>query len=86
MVYHLESTMHRHIIVVKAKLDRAAPAIETASGIWKTADFHEREVYELFGVDFINHPDLRLLILPDGWEGRNPLRKDYEDAVNMIKL
>lgn len=86
MVYHLESTVHRHIIVVKAKLDKTAPAIETASGIWKTADFHEREVYELFGVDFINHPDLRLLILPDGWEGKNPLRKDYEDAVNMIKL
>jgi len=86
MVYHLESTMHRHIIVVKAKLDRTAPKIETASDIWKTADFHEREVYELFGVDFISHPDLRLLILPDGWEGRNPLRKDYEDAVNMIKL
>ncbi len=86
MVYHLESTVHRHIIVVKAKLERATPAIETASGIWKTADFHEREVYELFGVDFIHHPDLRLLILPDGWEGKNPLRKDYEDAVNMIKL
>ncbi len=86
MVYHLESTMHRHIIVVKAKLNSTTPAIETVSGIWKTADFHEREVYELFGVDFINHPDLRLLILPDGWEGRNPLRKDYEDAVNMIKL
>jgi NADH-quinone oxidoreductase subunit C len=86
MVYHLESTVHRHIIVVKAKLDITAPAIETAAGIWKTADFHEREVYELFGVDFINHPDLRLLILPDGWEGKNPLRKDYEDAVNMIRL
>ena len=86
MVYHLESTIHRHIIVVKAKLDRTAPAIDTASEIWKTANFHEREVYELFGVDFINHPDLRLLILPDGWEGKNPLRKDFEDAVNMIKL
>ncbi|MEO7312519.1 MAG: NADH-quinone oxidoreductase subunit C [Chitinophagaceae bacterium] len=86
MVYHLESTVHRHIIVVKAQLDRTVPKIETASGIWRTADFHEREVYELFGVDFINHPDLRLLILPDGWEGKFPLRKDYEDAVNMIKL
>jgi NADH:ubiquinone oxidoreductase subunit C len=43
-------------------------------------------VYELFGVNFRNHPDLRLLILPDGWEGKSPLRKDFEDPVNMIKL
>jgi NADH:ubiquinone oxidoreductase subunit C len=43
-------------------------------------------VYELFGVKFLHHPDLRLLILPDGWEGKSPLRKDFEDPVNMIKL
>jgi NADH-quinone oxidoreductase subunit C len=86
MVYHLESTQHRHIIVVRSKLDRNRPEIETVSDIWKTAEFHEREVYELFGVNFLNHPDLRLLILPEGWEGRNPLRKDFEDPVNMVKL
>ena len=86
MVYHLESTQHKHIIVVKSKLDRNRPEIETVSHLWKTAEFHEREVYELFGVNFLNHPDLRLLILPEGWEGKNPLRKDFEDAVNMVKL
>jgi len=86
MVYHLESTQYRHTIVVRSKLDRTLPQIESVSRIWRTADFHEREVYELFGVNFLNHPDLRLLILPDGWEGRNPLRKDFEDPVNMIKL
>ncbi|HMG66672.1 MAG TPA: NADH-quinone oxidoreductase subunit C [Chitinophagaceae bacterium] len=86
MVYHLESTTYRHTIVVKSKLDRNAAEIETVSNIWRTAEFHEREVYELFGVNFLNHPDLRLLILPDGWEGKNPLRKDFEDPVNMIKL
>lgn len=86
MVYHLESTQHRHILVVKSKLDRANPEIGTVSDIWRTADFHEREVYELFGVNFLDHPDLRLLILPEGWEGKNPLRKDFEDPVNMIKL
>jgi NADH-quinone oxidoreductase subunit C len=86
MVYHLESTQYRHTIVVRSKLDRTLPRIESVSHIWRTADFHEREVYELFGVNFLNHPDLRLLILPDGWEGRNPLRKDFEDPVNMIKL
>lgn len=86
MVYHLSSTKFRHNIVVKSKLDRNKPEIETVAPIWKTAEFHEREVYEMFGVHFLNHPDLRLLILPDGWEGKNPLRKDFEDAVNMIKL
>ncbi|MBS1610339.1 MAG: NADH-quinone oxidoreductase subunit C [Bacteroidetes bacterium] len=86
MVYHFTSTLHRHTIVVKSKLDRNKPEIETLSPIWRTAEFHEREVYELFGVNFLNHPDLRLLILPDGWEGRNPMRKDYEDPINIIKL
>jgi NADH-quinone oxidoreductase subunit C len=86
MVYHLSSTTYRHNIVIKSKLDRNKPEIETVSYIWKTAEFHEREVYEMFGVNFLNHPDLRLLILPDGWEGKNPLRKDFEDPVNMIRL
>jgi len=86
MVYHLSSTKYRHNIVIKSKLDAGKPEIESVSHIWKTADFHEREVYEMFGVNFLNHPDLRLLILPDGWEGKNPMRKDFEDPVNMIKL
>jgi NADH-quinone oxidoreductase subunit C len=86
MVYHLSSTKFRHNIVVKCKLDKVKPEIETVCHIWRTADFHEREVYEMFGVNFLNHPDLRLLILPDGWEGKNPLLKDFEDPINMIKL
>ena len=86
MVYHFSSTKYRHNIVVKSKLDRNNPEIETVSKIWRTAEFNEREVYEMFGVNFLNHPDLRLLILPDGWEGKNPMLKDFEDPVNMIKL
>jgi NADH-quinone oxidoreductase subunit C len=85
MVYHLTSTRHRHTLVIKSRLDRNDPVIDTVTDIWKTADFHEREVYEMFGVDFRNHPDLRKLILPDDWTGY-PMRKDYEDPVNMIKL
>ena len=85
MVYHLTSTIHRHNIVVKAKLNRENPEIETVSNIWRTAEFHEREAYDLFGVKFISHPDLRRLFLTDDWKGW-PLRKDYEDPVNMIKL
>jgi NADH-quinone oxidoreductase subunit C len=86
MVYHLSSTIFRHNIVFKAQLDKDIPEIESVSHIWRTAEFHEREAYEMFGVDFLNHPDLRLLILPDGWEGRNPMRKDFDDPVNMVKL
>lgn len=86
MVYHLSSTKFRHNIVIKSKLDSNKPEIETVSHIWRTAEFHEREVYEMFGVNFLNHPDLRLLILPDGWEGKNPMLKNFEDPVNMIKL
>jgi len=86
MVYHFTSTSHRQPLIVKVQLDRIKPEIETVSHLWRTAEFHEREVYEMFGVNFLNHPDLRLLILPDGWEGKNPMRKDFEDPVNMIKL
>ncbi len=86
MVYHLNSKKYNHDLVLKVNLDDNQPSVETLSHIWFGAELLEREVYELFGVDFKNHPDLRLLILPDGWEGRNPLRKKFEDPINMIKL
>ncbi len=85
MVYHLTSTIHRHTLVVKVKLDHDDPVIRTVSDIWRTAEFHEREAYDLFGVIFTGHPDLRRLFMTDDWKGW-PLRKDYEDPVNMIKL
>jgi NADH-quinone oxidoreductase subunit C len=85
MVYHLISTIHRHTLVVKVKLDRDNPVIPTVSDIWRTAEFHEREAFDLFGVVFTGHPDLRRLFMTDDWKGW-PLRKDYEDPVNMIKL
>jgi NADH:ubiquinone oxidoreductase subunit C len=85
MVYHLTSTVHRHTIVVKLKLDHVTPEIETVSDVWRTAEFHELEAYDLLGIKFINHPGLRRLFMTDDWKGW-PLRKDYEDHVNMIKL
>lgn len=85
MVYHLSATKYRHTIVVKSNLDRTHPEIDSVSALWRTAEFHEREVFELFGVQFRNHPDLRKLILTDDFEGY-PLRKDFEDPINMIKL
>jgi NADH:ubiquinone oxidoreductase subunit C len=86
MVYHLTSTKNRNInLVIKANLDRQNPVIETLSDLWRTAEFHEREVFEMLGVHFTNHPDLRKLILEDDFKGF-PLRKDFEDPINMIKL
>lgn len=84
VIYHLESTKHRHIIVVKVNTaDRENPVFDTVSDIWKTADFHEREVFDFFGIKFNNHSNLKRLFLTDEWEGF-PLRKDYVDEVNMI--
>lgn len=85
MVYHLSSAANNHTIVVKVKLDRNDPQIDTVSGIWRTAEFHEREAYDLLGIVFNGHPDLRRLFMTEEWNGW-PLRKDYEDPINMIKL
>ena len=84
VVYHLESTTHRHVIVVKVKTaDRENPILDTVSDIWRTAEFHEREVFDFFGIKFTNHPNLKRLFLTDEWEGY-PLRKDYVDEINMV--
>ncbi|PJB12874.1 MAG: NADH-quinone oxidoreductase chain 5 [Flavobacteriales bacterium CG_4_9_14_3_um_filter_40_17] len=84
VVYHLESTTHRHIVVVKVQTeDRKNPAFDTVSDIWKTAEFHEREVFDFFGIKFNHHPNLKRLFLTDEWVGY-PLRKDYVDEINMV--
>ena len=79
VVYHLVSYTHRHVFVLKVEADRAAPSVASVEAIWKTANWFEREVYDLFGVDFPGHPDLRRIMLPDDWIG-HPLRKDYQEA------
>ena len=85
MVYHLLSRSHKHMLVVKVKLDNIkSPETETVSDIWKTAIFHEREVFDLFGVNFRNHEDMRRILLDDNWDGY-PLRKNYVDE-NMIAI
>ena len=84
VIYHLESTTFRHNIVVKVKTsDRENPIVDTVSDIWLTAEFHEMEVFDFFGIKFNNHPNLKRLFLPAEWEGY-PLRKDYVDEVNMV--
>jgi len=84
LVYHLSSFTHRHRFVLKLVLPRwkdgvagQLPEVPTVSGIWATADWHERETYDLCGIMFTGHPDLRRILLAEDWEGY-PLRKDYE--------
>ena len=84
VVYHLESTIHRHQLVVKVKTeDRETPTFDSVWTIWRTAEFHEREVFDFFGIQFNNHPNLKRLFLTEDWDGF-PLRKDYVDEINMI--
>lgn len=79
MVYHLYSIPYNHFLVVYVTLPRIeSVAIDSLCALWRTADWHEREAYDLFGITFNNHPDLRRILLPADWEGY-PLRKDYKE-------
>jgi NADH-quinone oxidoreductase subunit C len=77
--YHLESTILKHKITLKVSTDRNKPEISTVTEVWKSADWHEREAYDLFGIIFLNHPDLRRILMPYDWDAGYPLRKDYEN-------
>lgn len=77
LVYHLFSTAHRHKITLKTDLGREDPSLPTVEGVWRVANWHERETYDMFGIVFEGHRDLRRILCPDDWEGW-PLRKDYE--------
>jgi NADH-quinone oxidoreductase subunit C len=78
-VYHLFSYKHRHEFVLKVELPRAQPSCPSVTGIWKTANWNEREQYDLVGIHYTGHPDLRRLLMPDDWVG-HPMRKDYKEA------
>jgi NADH-quinone oxidoreductase subunit C len=87
MVYHLWSVPNRVSLVVKSMLPRwkndvpgELPEIDSVSGVWRTADWHEREVYDLSGIWFNGHPELSRILCPEDWEG-HPLRKDYEQPL-----
>lgn len=84
VVYHLYSYTHKHYLVVKAKLPRwqndqagELPQIPSVSSVWLIADWHEREAYDLVGIEFTGHPNLRRILCPEDWEG-HALRKDYD--------
>jgi NADH:ubiquinone oxidoreductase subunit C len=83
VVYHLTSTDLGHCLMLRTILsDKVNPEVVTVSDLWKAAEYYEREIFDLFGIKFINHPDLRRIFLDDDWVGY-PLRKDYKDAFTV---
>ncbi|MEW6653421.1 MAG: NADH-quinone oxidoreductase subunit C [Bacteroidota bacterium] len=77
--YHLHSIELKHKITLKVSTDRDNPKVESVENIWKCADWHEREAFDMYGIVFLNHPDLRRILMPYDWEAGFPLRKDYKN-------
>jgi NADH-quinone oxidoreductase subunit C len=78
------SLPHRHGVIVRTHVDRSEGRLPTLTSIWAGADWHERETFEMFGIDFVGHPNLVPLLLPNGFEG-NPLRKEFVLASRVAK-
>jgi NADH-quinone oxidoreductase subunit C len=76
VAYQLTSLRHRHGVRLKARLPGHDPCIDSVVSVWPAANWFEREVFDMFGIRFRGHPDLRRLLMPDNWEG-HPLRRDY---------
>ena len=76
VVYHLQSIERKQRLRIKARISGANPQIETVCGVYRGADWYERETFDLFGIRFLNHPNMTRIVMPEDWEG-HPLRKDY---------
>lgn len=87
VIYHLYSIPFNQSLALKVILPRENPEVESVNSIWKTANWLEREVYDMFGIVFKNHPDLRRILMPADWKGF-PLRKDYkhEEYYRGVKI
>ena len=77
--YHLESTSLKHKVTLKVSVPRENPILQSVAEVWRCANWHEREAYDLFGFNFLNHPDLRRILMPYDWDAGYPLRKDYKN-------
>jgi NADH-quinone oxidoreductase subunit C len=84
VVLHVWSTSHRRSVLLRTRVARTGASLPTVSGVWPGALWHERETYEMFGIDFAGHPGLAPLLLPDGFEG-NPLRKEFVLASRVAR-
>lgn len=76
--YHLDSIYLKHKVTIKASCPREKPEVDSVYYVWRTADWHEREAYDLLGIIFLDHPNLIRILMPYDWEGY-PLRKDYKN-------
>jgi len=87
VVYHLHSMKWGHKIVLKTEVSAADPRVASVESIWKTANWHEREAFDLIGIVFEGHPDMRRILMPYDWQG-HPLRKDYQvpEFYNGMKV
>ena len=86
VVYHFTSTSFNHSLELKVKTEnRENPEFDTVADLWRTAEFFEREVWDLFGIRFTDHPDMRRIFLEEDWVGY-PMRQDYTDEVNIVEL
>ncbi|MGO4692812.1 NADH-quinone oxidoreductase subunit C [Paenibacillus sp. 2TAB26] len=83
VVYHMISLGTKKEVGIKIKTEREASAVYSATPVWATANWNEREIYDLLGVDFPGHPDMRRIMMPDDWVG-HPLRKDYESIDSEV--
>jgi NADH-quinone oxidoreductase subunit C len=83
VVYHLHSIEPCQRLRLKCRVRGEDPVIESVVSVWRSANWYEREVFDLFGIQFVNHPDLRRIMLPDDWKG-HPLRKDYPVAGTRV--
>jgi NADH-quinone oxidoreductase subunit C len=77
--YHLESTILKHKITLKVSADRDNPEVASVEEIWRSADWHEREAFDMYGIKFLNHHNLIRILMPYDWEDSYPLRKDYQN-------
>ncbi len=77
--YHLESTVKKHIITLGTTIEKEKPDVVSVTEIWAHANWHEREAYDLLGINFLNHPNLTRILMPYDWDAGYPLRKDYKD-------
>jgi len=77
--YHLESLKLGQKVTLKVSTPRDNPEVESVESIWRTADWHEREAYDMYGIKFLHHPDLRRILMPYDWDAGYPLRKDYKN-------
>jgi NADH:ubiquinone oxidoreductase subunit C len=86
MVYHFTSIKHCHILTLKVKLDREKPEVPTIIEFFPASNWYEREAWELFGINILNHPNLKTLLLPEDWDQGWPMRRDWDEGKDFIKM